>query len=327
MLHIIYRSYGGENNKGRPAFYSKVVALASCIRTFEGLEAGTAEIIYLNDGPIPADRLRLMERSGEILACSPLGMKASMRRALAIPYERAWPADDLIWFAEDDYLYLPQALKELVAAATAFPDADYFALYALIDTLLPNGSPSIEHRLRWFPGHWLERRCVVVGDRCWQRALSTTSTFGGRARAIVEDRLLMNIAMIYGEAWDHTTCMLYQGLCPFPYVSLVELLRASRTVKGFVRNVAISAARLGLNGYQNVRRWIGSKPRLLIAPDRALATHLETQFLAVGVDWNCVAEDTQRWLMAVESRLSSEANGERQDPPPEKAKTQPSLPL
>jgi hypothetical protein len=302
MLHIIYRSYNGENNKDRPAFYSKVVALASCIRAFEGLEAGTAEIIYLNDGPIPADRIRLMERSGEILACSRLGMKGSMRRALAIPYQRAWPADDLIWFAEDDYLYLPQAFKDLVAAATAFPDADYFALYALIDCF-PNGSPSIEYRLRWFPGSWLERRCVVVGDRCWERALSTASTFGGRPRAIVEDRLLMQIAMIYGGAWDHTTCMLYQGLCPFPYVSLVQSLRGSRTVKGFVRNVAVLAARLGLNGYQNVRRWTGSTPRLLIAPAQALATHLETQFLAVGADWNCLAEETQRWLMAASALI------------------------
>jgi hypothetical protein len=297
MLHIIYRSYDGENNKDRPAFYSKVVALASCIRAFEGLEVGTAEIIYLNDGPIPADRIRLMERSGEILACSRLGMKGSMRRALAIPYQRAWPADDLVWFAEDDYLYLPQAFKDLIAAAAAFPDADYFSLYALIDCLFPNGSPSIEYRLRWFPGRWLEPRCVAVEDRCWQRALSTTSTFGGRPRAIVEDRLLMKIAMIYDGAWDHTTCMLYQGLCPFPGVSLVELLRVSRDVKGFFRNVAVSAARLGLNGYQNVRRWTGSTPRLLVAPGRALATHLEMQFLAVGADWNWVAEDTQRWLI------------------------------
>jgi hypothetical protein len=227
MLHIIYRSYDGENNKDRPAFYSKVVALASCIRAFEGLKAGTAEIIYLNDGPIRAERIRLMERSGEVLACSGLGMKGSMRRALAIPYQRAWPADDLVWFAEDDYLYQPQAFKDLVAAATALPDADYFALYALIDGLLPNGSPSVEYRVRWFPGRWLERRCVAVEDRCWQRALSTTSTFGGRSRAIVEDGLLMKIAMIYGGAWDHTTCMLYQGLCPFPYDSLVEPLRSN----------------------------------------------------------------------------------------------------
>jgi hypothetical protein len=136
----------------------------------------------------------------------------------------------------------------------------------------------------------------------------------------------MNIAMIYGEAWDHTTCMLYQGLCPFPYVSLVERLRASRTVKGFVRNVAILAARLGLNGYQKVRRWMSSTPRLLIAPDRALATHCETQFLAVGVDWNCVAEDTQRWLMArgiapIHSKGPVILTTEKE------CETQPSLPL
>jgi hypothetical protein len=75
-------------------------------------------------------------------------------------------------------------------------------------------------------------------------------------------------------------------------------------VKGFVRDIAILAARLALNGYQNVRRWTGSTPRLLIAPDQALATHLETQFLAVGADWNCLAEETQRWLMAASALIN-----------------------
>ncbi len=27
MLHVVYRSYGGENAKGRPPFYSKLLAL------------------------------------------------------------------------------------------------------------------------------------------------------------------------------------------------------------------------------------------------------------------------------------------------------------
>jgi hypothetical protein len=90
MLHIIYRSYGGENRKGRPDYYSKILALASLVRSFRQVTPGEAELIFLNDGPIPADRLRLMEASGEVLARSKLGLRGSMQGALALPGATIW---------------------------------------------------------------------------------------------------------------------------------------------------------------------------------------------------------------------------------------------
>ena len=117
MLHLIYRSYGGENRKGRPAFYSKRLALASCIRAFQALEAhepGSAELIFLNDGPIADDLVEMMERSGEVLARPHRGLRASVRASLDLPAARGWAPDDLVWFAEDDYLYKPRALVDLV---------------------------------------------------------------------------------------------------------------------------------------------------------------------------------------------------------------------
>ena len=79
-------------------------------------------MIFLNDGPIPEDRLQVMEKSGEVLARSKLGARGSMRAALDIPVVRAWPHRPLVWFAEDDYLYQPCALNDLIAAAAAYPD-------------------------------------------------------------------------------------------------------------------------------------------------------------------------------------------------------------
>lgn len=117
MLHLIYRAYGGENKKGRPVFYSKLLAVASLVRALRQLEPGIAEAIFICDGPMPADRLAVMESAGEVLRRSNLGQKGSMQASLALPLDRKWPAADLVWFAEDDYLYQPHAFQNLLAAA------------------------------------------------------------------------------------------------------------------------------------------------------------------------------------------------------------------
>ena len=56
MLHVVYRSYGGENAKGRPPYYSKLLALTSMVRAAE-LAGEHVHLVFLNDGTIPADRL------------------------------------------------------------------------------------------------------------------------------------------------------------------------------------------------------------------------------------------------------------------------------
>jgi len=296
MLHVVYRSYGGENQKGRPAYYSKVLALASLVRALSEIDGGV-EVLYLNDGPIPADRLRLMESSGEVLARSQLGMRGSMQAALALPAQRAWHADDVVWFSEDDYLYQPSALSGLEAAAGAFPEADYFALYALIGNRLPNGQAPVGTPV---PAEWQDSEPRLVRGQPWRRALSTTSTFGGRVGAIVEDRPLMHAAMWSGGAWDHTTCLLYQGFQPYPVSTVASSLRDASGPAELLKRTAVSAARLGLNGYQAARARLGVPGRLLIAPDPALVTHLESEFMALGTDWTAVARSTRTWYDARE---------------------------
>ena len=75
MLHLIYRSYGGENRKGRPDFYSKQVALASFVRSFRALEPGQAEVVFLNDGPIPADLHALIPCGSSVNEGGPRGQR------------------------------------------------------------------------------------------------------------------------------------------------------------------------------------------------------------------------------------------------------------
>jgi hypothetical protein len=224
-------------------------------------------------------------------------MQGSMRAALAIPIERAWDPNDLVWFAEDDYLYLPHALSDLVAAAEAYPNAAYFALYALIGLRPPyGGTATATDRIpKRFHGHGLDQMLTTVNDRAWCQALLTTSTFGGRVKTIEEDRTLMQLAMMSGGAWDTTTCLMYQGYRPYPISSIFHLLRASTGLKSALRRAAFSVGLIALNGYQVARAWTGPGNRLLVAPETALITHLESAFLAEGTDWQSVAKDTRQW--------------------------------
>lgn len=292
MLHVVYRSYGGENAKPRPIFYSKVLALVSLVRAVA--EVGKeAEVIFLNNGPIGPEPLRVMERSGEVVVLSGLTLKGSMRTALGLPTKRGWSKDDLVWFAEDDYLYLPSAIAGLAEAATTFPEASYFGLYASIGHRPPEGGLPPDYAP--VPRAWRDSEPVLVRGHPWRRALSTTSTFGARVGPLEEDRQMMHAAMWSGGGWDYATCLMYQGFQPYPLASMAQFLRETVGLKDSARRAAICVARIGLNGYQAVRARAGPSRRLLVAPDPPLATHLESGHISLGTDWSAVAEDTARW--------------------------------
>src|SRR5215213_752023 len=128
-LRAVYRSYGGENTKKRPAYYSKLMALLSFVRTASAVP--DIDIVFVNDGPIPSDRLDVMHRFGRAIQISerPHGMRASYRFALALADLEDWADDDLVSFHEDDYLYTADAFPALAEAASRLTQASYFSLY------------------------------------------------------------------------------------------------------------------------------------------------------------------------------------------------------
>ena len=297
MLHVVYRSYGGENKKGRPEFYSKLLALLSMVRCLKQLRREQVDLIFLNDGPIPPDRLNIMDKTGEVLARSGLGLKGSLRAALELPTERGWSRDDLVWFSEDDYLYQPRALADLVAAATVFTDASYFGLYALIGSRLPNGETFDD--VGRVPGNWVDSVPKLVNGHPWRKALSTTSTFGARVGSIVDDRAMMLVAMKSGGAWDHTTCLMYQGHLPYPVSPLAGSLGDRPKPPFALRRFGIFTARMALNAYQVSRTIRMAERRRLVAADPALITHLETAYMAAGTDWPSVARETADFAVSL----------------------------
>jgi hypothetical protein len=277
-LHVLYRSSGASNLTGRPAFFSKDRALASLALALEqcGREV---EVIFLNDGPIPAERLSAMKDLGEPVRCRDGGKVKSHLSALELVLERGWDDHDLVYIVEDDYLHSPDALSRLLEAASEVPEASYFALYATID--------------------WLRTEYFQAGETYWHSADSTTSTFAARVGALRKDMSIHRLAPRAGGPWDRTTCHTYQGRRPFTWSQVVSDVLGTGASKGRGRLFRARQAlwRLRLNGIA-ARRTLA--PHFLVAPFPALATHMMLSYLAPGVDWAGIAQGVDDWVGAAQ---------------------------
>ncbi|MCX6465187.1 MAG: hypothetical protein NTW05_16580 [Pseudonocardiales bacterium] len=291
-LTIVYRSADAENAKPRPRYYSKDLALASILRSAEALPQ-PPRFVFLNDGALPAERLALMERHGEVVPIDGGSNRASFRTAVA---RQAALCDDhdFVWFAEDDYLYRAEALTSLTAAATAFPEADYFALYgsAALDT------DAGRHRsaLRPQAGAEGDPNPRPAGSAMWFRAHSTTSTFGVRGRALREDAALLRLMPYTGGAWDAATCLALQGYLPYP---VSEILPRGDGVTA--RTVLRAAVRVAADIESTLRP---TRRRILLGADPELIHHMEVNdpttrtppsASTLRTHWAHVAAETRFW--------------------------------
>ncbi|MCW0212458.1 MAG: hypothetical protein OJJ54_03795 [Pseudonocardia sp.] len=287
-LRIVFRSYGGENMKNRPPYYRKLTALRSAVRA---AEAAGAEITFMNDGPMPEDRLAVMrENGGEIVTLPGVGMRKSYVAGLRLPSRRGWAAEDLVWFSEDDYLYTPDAFVRLIAAAERLPDADYFGLYG-DDADFPVCDNS-----DWTPPGWDPGPSVDVDGQQWSRIVSTASTFGVRAGALRQDLSIFVQGLLPHKKMyrDHDTCVVFQGYRPHEWDQLLRDVtgRAAGTPRDRVREAALAPFKAALNVRAHRRP---ENRRTFVAAFPNLATHLEVEWLSPGRDWAAVAADTERW--------------------------------
>lgn len=289
-LRLIYRSYGGENHKGRPSFYSKQVCLSSFLRAAQRVDA---HLVFLNDGPIPEERDSVMRGAGSVVELPGVGMRRSYLSGLRYAASSNWDDDDVIWFSEDDYLYTPDALTRLVEAADALRDADYFALYGSTPA-----HPAKRDDENWArrPKGWHAQVPRTVGDQGWVRIYSTASTFGVRLGALREDVGIFRFCMAPHRTMyrDHDTGLLLQGFEPYGYGDLCRAAigLSAGPVRARVRQAALAPFLLATN-LRSHRR--AGRRRALVAADPNLCTHMEVGLMSPGRDWAAVAAETHAW--------------------------------
>ena len=290
-LHLVYRSYGGENTKRRPPYYSKLLTLRSFIRASERVP--DADVVFVNDGPVPEDRLGLMMAAGRLISMgdAPAGMRASYVFALDLPDRDSWAADDVVMFLEDDYLFTADAFVALVEAINV-PSIDYFSLYGE----RPDAT-SVEDRHRFaVPAGWHPQPDVVtVNGRTWFNQPSITSTFGARVGALRADRDIFEQCMrpFRRRFLDHETFLMVQGAIPYHGWEHVSGLPRDfePSFRGIVRAVVLVPYRFAIN--RRARRQL--RPHLLYAVTPNEATHLEYPVISGDRDWEVVAREVWNW--------------------------------
>lgn len=288
-LHLVYRSYGGSNKKGRPDYFDKITCLASFIRAAREVDA---HVVFVNNGPIAEEQSRLMRPAGEIVELPGVGVHESYLSALRLATHGTWADDDIVYFSEDDYLYRADALAALVDATAAVPEADYFGLYGS-NPLRPHPRPDPPvHR----PRGWVDMPPWHVGGREWVRLYSTTATFAARVGALREDLGIFRFCTVPHRNMfrDHDTCLLYQGFEPHPYGRIARDLvgLAPGTPKQRLREAFMAPFMVATNLRSHRRR---DRRRILIAPEPNLATHVENGYIAPGEDWAAVAAEVRDW--------------------------------
>ena len=295
-IHVLLRSHGGENLKARPDFYDKHSCLASLVRAVEQLGEDAGELLFVNDGPIPSPRMELMAAAGEIIQLHAGSNRGSYRATIDVPREREWPDDDLVWFAEDDYLYERDALTVLRDGAAALPQASYFSLHSPYALDRSRG--------RWHPieraelGAAGDPDAVSVGTVRWFHGLSTTSTFGVRVGTLHQDRRLLRAVPFTGGAWDHTTCLLVQGQRPFSLDELrVDLLSFDKVPAGQWPRILFRGTARVAASLRALRR--PSHCRVLMSSDPPVIAHLEAGLYEDDARWAALADESRAWAGAV----------------------------
>ena len=278
MLHAFYRVSPAANRKPRPPWFSKRRALRSFLGALEAAGPGTT-VTFVADGGVPGELADLVRDAGPVVQVRGGDAPRSYRALLPVARAQAHP-DALVWLAEDDYLYRPEALLRLRQAADAMPDVDYLGLYAPDNTAWHS-----DHRSQ--PGRRGGAEPREVEGATWVRAWDSTSTFGLRAAALRRDAALLALCSRTGGPWDNTTVTTVQGVPSYAWRHLYADL--------YLRPTRASASRVVgrplLRGLANLGA-LGASARWY-RPAVSLATHAESAYLAPGTHWDELAAALQ----------------------------------
>lgn len=204
-ITAVYRTYDGENGKPRPPYYSKRLAFESFLLSWCRIPAGERKLVVLtNTASVPPEIIPLCERyADQVLYWPRGGNRNTFLRSLRLVEEM--PSDGFAYFAEDDYLYLPDALPGLRLAATMLPDVEYFTLYDHLDRYTRSDDATFGRR-EFFR---------VAGGRHWRVVESTCNTFGGWVSVLRRDAFLHGLFARAGRTRDRMAWRLVQGIGPF----------------------------------------------------------------------------------------------------------------
>ena len=171
---------------------------------------------------------------------------------------------DLVYFAEDDYVYLPNVFENMVRFIRASDDVDFVSPYDHPDCY----TLDIHREPKWV---------TVFEDRHWRSAASTCLTFLTRKKTLAKyERVLRSFCRPRGD-----DCALWLSLTKRRVFQPLAFLHNIRQGPLY-RNVLLKAWLLGW------RQVLFGRRVTLWLPMPSIATHLSEGLLAPGIDWESV---------------------------------------
>ncbi len=270
-LHIVYRSALVENKAPRPPYYSKDACLGSFLSTLKAPGLPLGDVLFVNDDVIQGIRREAMDAHGEVIELPRVGNAASYRAVVSLPDWRGWSDDDLVYFVEDDYLHVREALPRLVEAAASVRRAAFFTLYRHPDYFV---RPEHLRYRRQTSG-----RRVTVGDTRWEPCWGTPLTFAARVSRF---RVIAGIHALAARGSHPNDIAMWKATQRVGWHRLIHLFATPSRLTD-LEAMATGAVEL-LTG--RARR-----QDLLMYPTPTLATHAHEPFIAEGRQWHKIAAE------------------------------------
>ena len=263
-LAVAYRIYSKTSSHPPPIFADDKLKLAGlCLDSFKASLGNLRVKIWVLLDNCPPAYQALVESllpkiQVEFIPLKGEGNQATFVRQVNLLASQQM--SDLVYFAEDDYLYLPGSLERAVNFLRHHTEADFLTLYDHADF-----HTKFIHRIH---------SCQYVdGDRTWRGVTSTCLTFMARRSALVE-----TADVFKSYARRNSDVGLWMALTKY------RVLNPWSFVRSLADGSFVSASH-ALAWWHTWRQILFGKRRLLVAPIPSLATHMEAGGLAPGVNW------------------------------------------
>jgi hypothetical protein len=188
---------------------------------------------------------------------------------------------EIVYFAEDDYVYLPDQFSRMLDFMRDYRDVDFISPYDHLDCY----TRQIHHAPKWVRVH---------GDHHWRTAASTCLTFLTSKKTLRKKQYIFR-----SYAWRNHDCSLWLSLTKLSLFSPVEFLRLVVREPLFAKVIA----KAWLYGWPQL--FFGKRMKLWV-PVPGLATHLDRQALSPAIDWVALMKNLAEDNVRVDAKSSEQ---------------------
>ena len=262
---IAYRIYPQVANpaRGLPFSDDKLHLSEICLRSFkESLGDLRVKVWALLDG-CPDGYASLFRkyfgpRDLILLPIPAAGKRPTFGKQIEILLRQT--ESDLVYFAEDDYVYLPNQFSRLVEFLRAHGDVDFVSPYDHLDCY----TLAIHRHPKWLRVH---------AGHHWRTAASTCLTFLTRKETLQRKQRAFRT-----YCRRNKDCSLWLSLTKRSLFNPLQLLRLATSSP-------LSAKIIAKAWFFGGRQILFGKRMKLWVPIPGIATHLDSQTLAPAIDW------------------------------------------